>query len=35
MTPDTLFKKGDNRLELFLVDVSGGTVRLRPLTVGG
>jgi hypothetical protein len=35
MTPDTLFKKGDNRLELFLVDASGGTVRLRPLTVGG
>lgn len=35
MTPDTLFKKGDNRLELFLVDVSGGAVRLRPLTVGG
>jgi len=24
MTPDTLFKKGDNRLELFLVDASGG-----------
>jgi Sulfatase len=35
MAPDTLFKKGDNRLELFLVDDSGGTVRLRPLTVGG
>ena len=35
MAPDTLFKKGDNRLELFLVDASGGTVRLRPLTVGG
>jgi hypothetical protein len=35
MAPDTLFKKGDNRLELFLVDASGGTVRLRPLTIGG
>jgi Sulfatase len=35
MTPDTLFRKGDNRLELFLVDASGGTVRLRPLTIGG
>jgi Sulfatase len=35
MTPDTLFKNGDNRLELFLVDASGGTVRLRPLTIGG
>jgi hypothetical protein len=34
VTPDTLFKKGDNRLELFLVDTSGGRVRLRPLTVG-
>jgi sulfatase-like protein len=30
---DTLFKKGDNRLELFVVDTSGGRVRLRPLTV--
>jgi hypothetical protein len=35
MTPDTLFKKGDNRIELFLVDASGGRVRLRPMTVGG
>jgi hypothetical protein len=34
MASDTLFKKGDNRLELFLVDTSGGRVRLRPLTVG-
>jgi hypothetical protein len=34
MAPDTLFRKGDNRLELFLVDTSGGRVRLRPLTVG-
>jgi hypothetical protein len=35
MTPDTLFKKGDNRIEVFLVDASGGRLRLRPLTVGG
>jgi hypothetical protein len=34
VTPDTLFKKGDNRLELFLVDASGGRVRLRPLSIG-
>jgi hypothetical protein len=34
VTPDTLFKQGGNRLELFLVDTSGGRVRLRPLTVG-
>jgi hypothetical protein len=34
MTPDTLFKKGDNRLELFVVDSSGGAVRLRALTIG-
>ena len=33
VTLDTLFKKGDNRLELFVVDDSGGKVRLRPLTV--
>jgi hypothetical protein len=30
---DTLFKKGANRLELFVIDDSGGQVRLRPLTV--
>jgi hypothetical protein len=30
---DTLFKKGDNRLELFVIDDSGGKLRLRPLTV--
>jgi hypothetical protein len=35
MLPDTLFKKGDNRIEVFLVDASGGRVRLRPLTVTG
>jgi Sulfatase len=35
MTPDTLFERGDNRLELFLVDDAGGAVRLRPLTIGG
>jgi hypothetical protein len=33
MALDTLFKKGDNRLELFVIDDSGGRVRLRPLTV--
>jgi hypothetical protein len=33
MALDTLFKKGDNRLELFVVESSGGRVRLRPLTV--
>ena len=35
ITPDTLFGKGANRIELFLVDPSGGRVRLRPLTVSG
>jgi hypothetical protein len=33
MALDTLFKQGDNRLELFVVDSAGGRVRLRPLTV--
>jgi hypothetical protein len=33
MALDTLFKKGDNRLELFVIDGAGGQVRLRPLTV--
>jgi hypothetical protein len=33
MALDTLFRKGDNRLELFVIDTSGGRVRLRPLTV--
>jgi hypothetical protein len=33
MALDTLFKKGDNRLELFVIDDSAGQVRLRPLTV--
>jgi len=33
MALDTLFKKGDNRLELFVIDDSGSQVRLRPLTV--
>jgi Sulfatase len=33
MVLDTLFKKGANRLELFVIDDSGGRVRLRPLTV--
>jgi hypothetical protein len=33
MALDTLFKKGDNRLEVFVIDDSGGRVRLRPLTV--
>jgi hypothetical protein len=30
---DTLFKAGANKLELFVIDDSGGRVRLRPLTV--
>jgi len=30
---DTLFKAGANKLELFVIDESGGKVRLRPLTV--
>ena len=33
VTLDTLYKKGGNRLELFVIDDSGGKVRLRPLTV--
>ena len=33
MALDTLFKSGDNKLELFVIDDSGGRVRLRPLTV--
>lgn len=33
MALDTLFKAGDNKLELFVIDDSGGRVRLRPLTV--
>jgi sulfatase-like protein len=33
VTLDTLYKKGSNRLELFVIDDSGGKVRLRPLTV--
>jgi hypothetical protein len=33
MALDTLFKKGANRLEVFVIDDSGGRVRLRPLTV--
>jgi hypothetical protein len=33
VTLDTLYKKGANRLQLFVIDDSGGKVRLRPLTV--
>jgi Sulfatase len=33
VTLDKLFKQGDNRLEVFVIDASGGRVRLRPLTV--
>ena len=33
ITLDTLYRKGANRLELFVIDDSGGKVRLRPLTV--
>jgi hypothetical protein len=28
-----LFKAGANKLELFVIDDSGGRVRLRPLTL--
>jgi hypothetical protein len=35
ITDDHLFTKGANRIELFLVDASGGRVRLRPLSVSG
>jgi hypothetical protein len=33
LTLDTAYRKGENRLELFVIDDSGGRVRLRPLTV--
>jgi Sulfatase len=33
LTLDTVFRKGENRLELFVIDDSGGRVRLRPLAV--
>jgi hypothetical protein len=33
MVLDTLFKAGGNKLELFVIDDSGGRVRFRPLTV--
>jgi hypothetical protein len=33
ITLDTLYRKGANRLELYVIDDSGGKVRLRPLTV--
>jgi Sulfatase len=33
VTLDTLYRKGANKLELFVIDDSGGKVRLRPLTV--
>jgi hypothetical protein len=33
LTLDTLYRKGENRLELFVIDDSAGRVRLRPLAV--
>jgi hypothetical protein len=33
MIPDTLMHPGDNRLQLFLLDTSGGRQRLRPLAL--
>jgi hypothetical protein len=33
LTLDTAYRKGENRLELFMIDDSGGRVRRRPLTV--
>lgn len=33
MVPDTLMRKGDNQLQLFLLDSGGGRQRLRPLTL--
>jgi hypothetical protein len=35
MVPDTLMRKGDNQLQLFLLDPSGGQPRLRPLALSG
>jgi arylsulfatase A-like enzyme len=33
MVPDSLMRRGENKLELFLVDTAGGQRRLRPLTL--
>ena len=33
MVPDSLMHRGDNRLQLFLLDTAGGQPRLRPLTL--
>ena len=33
MASDSLMRRGENRLELFLVDTTGGPRRLRPLTL--
>jgi hypothetical protein len=35
MVPDTLLRPGDNHLQLFLLDDTGGQLRLHPLTVTG
>jgi len=35
MISDTLLRSGDNQLQLFLVDTTGGQRRLRPLTLTG
>jgi hypothetical protein len=34
MASDSLVRRGENRLELFLVETAGGQRRLRPLTLG-
>jgi hypothetical protein len=33
MVPDSLMRKGDNQLQLFLLDSTGGKQRLRPLSL--
>jgi hypothetical protein len=33
MIPDSLMRKGDNQLQLFLLDTTGGKQRLRPLNL--
>jgi hypothetical protein len=35
MVPDTLFRPGDNQLQLFLLSTTGGQQRLHPLTLTG
>jgi hypothetical protein len=35
MVPDSLFKQGHNRPQLFLLEQTGGTTQLRPLSLSG